>query len=226
MPILISFVMPSLNEEKGIRNAIRSVPRRALQAAGFETEILIVDGGSSDRTVSRAQKAGARVITSPRGYGRQYKKGFEEAQGSIIVTGDSDGTYPFGDAPAYIDHLLQKDLEFITINRFGRIDPDAMGLTNRIGNWGLTLFTNLLFWNGIKDSQSGMWIIKKDVLPRLTLVSDGMPFSQEIKIEAFRKLRSAELPGSYCKRIGESKLERMNDGVKNLCQLLKKRIVG
>lgn len=66
----------------------------------------------------------------------------------------------------------------------------------------------LLFWVHLRDSQSGMWMFKRSILPRFNIVSDGMAFSEELKIEAFTKrdLRCTELPIYYRARIGESKL--------------------
>ena len=87
--------MPAWNEEEGVVETIRSVPLQKLKNAGYDVEILVVDGGSTDNTVMLAKKAGARVISSDRGYGKQYKVGLQMGKGDIIVTGDSDGTYPF-----------------------------------------------------------------------------------------------------------------------------------
>jgi glycosyltransferase involved in cell wall biosynthesis len=223
---LVSFVMPALNEEDGIESTIHSIPKSELKKAGYDTEVVVVDGGSTDRTVALARKAGARVILAGRGYGLQYKIGLAEARGDIIVTGDSDGTYPFQDSPNYIRMLEGRSLDFITVNRFAYMDKDAMYFSNKVGNFGLTLFTNILFGFKIKDSQSGMWIIRSSILPRLNVQSDGMPFSQEIKIEAFRKARSIEVGGRYMKRIGQTKLSKLKDGFGNLYFLFSKRFSG
>lgn len=217
--------MPALNEEEGIRDTMLSIPVGKLKKLGFEVEILVVDGSSTDNTVAIARELGARVINSERGYGRQYKNGFKVAKGEIIITGDSDGTYPFEEILEYLEIFESKNLEFVTVNRFARMGGDAMYLSNKIGNFGLTLFTNILFGFHINDSQSGMWIIKKSSLPTLRVQSDGMPFSQEIKIEAFTKLRSLEISGSYKKRLGSTKLSKINDGVRNLLWLFRKKFV-
>lgn len=219
----VSIVMPALNEEEGIVETINSVPKKQLEKAGYKVEILIVDGGSTDKTVSLAKKAGARVISSERGYGRQYKFGLASAKGEIIITGDSDGTYPFEDSLFYLDCMERRNLDFITVNRFHRMDKGAMSLSNKIGNFGLTFFTDLLFFLSMKDSQSGMWIIRKSILPKLVVKSNGMPFSQEIKIEAFYKVKAKEIGGRYKRRYGETKLLKIKDGFGNLKQLFAKR---
>ncbi len=220
----ISIVMPALNEEEGIVDTIKSIPSQLLKDKGYDVEILIVDGGSTDKTVPLAKEVGAVVISSQRGYGRQYKNGLKSASGDIIITGDSDGTYPFEDALEYVQYLEKNNLDFINVNRFARMDNGAMHLSNRIGNYGLTFFTNLLFGVWLRDSQSGMWIIRKSILDKLIVTSDGMPFSQEIKIEAFKKSKAIELPGRYKKRIGETKLLKIKDGFGNLKSLFVKRI--
>jgi len=221
---MLSVVMPALNEEEGIVHTIESVPVKALKKMGYFVEIIVVDGGSKDKTVSLAKKAGARVIDSPRGYGRQYKEGLKRAKGEIIVTGDSDGTYPFEKIPNYLALFERDKLDFATVNRFAYMNEGSMKTSNKIGNWGLTIFTNLLFGFSIKDSQSGMWIIRTEKLNQLRVISDGMPFSQEIKIEAFRRVRSREIPGTYKKRLGETKLVKFKDGFGNLGQLFKMRL--
>jgi len=223
MPTKITFLMPALNEEEGIEATIATIPRTQLGKAGYHVEILVIDGGSTDKTVTLAQKAGARVIKSERGYGKQYQLGLKQAKGDIIITGDSDGTYPFEDALTYIKALETRKLDFITVNRFAHMEPGAMHLSNKIGNFGLTFFTDLLFLIGIRDSQSGMWIIRQTCLSKLKATSAGMPFSQELKIEAFTKVRSAELPGRYKARLGETKLLKLKDGFGNLSQLFRKR---
>ena len=220
----ITVLMPALNEEVGIAETIHSIPLVKIKNMGYSVEVLVIDGKSTDKTKEYAKKAGARVITTERGYGRQYKIGLREAKGDIIVTGDADGTYPFEEIPKYLNILNKNNLDFITVNRFAKMEKDAMHLSNRIGNFGLTLITNILFGRTIKDSQSGMWVLRKSIVPKLNLKSDGMPFSQEIKIEAFTKVRSLEIPGLYKKRLGETKLLKIKDGFGNLIQLFKKRL--
>ncbi len=224
---LLSVVIPALNEEEGIGKVLDEIPRGELDAAGFDVEILVVDGESVDKTRDIASAKGARVVIEPRkGYGRAYKTGFERATGEIIVTGDADLTYPFVKIPEFVRKLDADRWDFITTNRFGKLRRGAMSAEHKFGNWVLTSTTKLFFWIRIRDSQSGMWIFRRAILPKLRLTSDGMPFSEEIKIEAFRAegVRAVEIPIEYRVRVGDVKLSSWKDGYRNFLFLFKKRL--
>jgi len=91
----------------------------------------------------------------------------------------------------------------------------------------LTVTAALLFFVPVRDSQSGMWVFRRTLLPRLRLHSDGMPFSQEIKLEAIlRGARFGEEHIPYGARIGEVKLQKWRDGWLNLTHLVRKRFGG
>ena len=222
----ITILMPALNEEESIAKTIEMIPFNVLNEAGFETDVLVVDGGSSDKTVEYAKSAGARVILSRKGYGRQYMAGFKEARGEIIITADSDCSYPMEEVPGLINILISENLDFISTNRFARMDKYSMMFLNKLGNKILTFSTNLLFNFSLKDSQSGMWVISKKMLDEIRLKGSGMSLSQEIKIRAFRNFKSREVDSTYRKRIGKVKLRMFIDGMDNLYNLLKLRILG
>ncbi len=93
-------------------------------------------------------------------------------------------------------------------------------------NWVL----RVLYLVNIKDSQSGMWIFKKEALAMIQPIenfNDGMPFSEEIKIEMFsnKKIKSKEIPSELYAREGQVKLQSFTDGWKNLKFLFKKRVI-
>lgn len=215
----VSIIIPTLNEEEGIGKTLSEISKE------LSKEILIVDGNSTDRTVDIAKNRGARVIIEERrGYGRAYKTGFEQANGEIIATLDGDGTYPAERISEFVKILEEEKLDFITTDRLTTLRKDAMTKKHRLGNFILSLTTRILFGIKIKDSQSGMWIFRKNILPKLNLVSDGMTFSEEIKIEAFKKFRCKEIPIDYRIRLGEVKLSSWSDGWKNLKFLFWKRV--
>lgn len=212
-----------MNEEKSIGQVIDDV-HKVFQGGRYEHEVLIVDTNSKDRTREIAISKGANVVEEPRrGYGRAYKSGFEATNGEIIATLDADCTYPAEDIPSLCDLLLKEGLDFITTDRFASMEEGAMSGMHRFGNKMLTTTARILFKVKFKDSQSGMWVIRKSILSELDVREDGMPFSEEIKIEAFRKVRSKEVPIVYRKRVGEVKLSSWKDGWKNFKFLWKKR---
>ena len=211
-----------MNEEQSIGQVLDSV-HSTLSQAGMEHEMLIVDTNSKDRTRDIAREKGARVIEEPRrGYGRAYKTGFENAVGDIIVTLDADCTYPAEDIPKLVNTLNQEKIDFITTNRFAGLEPGAMTFEHHVGNKLLTMTMNVLFRVKVRDSQSGMWVFRREKLSALNLRDDGMAMSEEIKIEAFKKLRSMEFPIYYRCRVGEVKLSSWKDGYKNIRFLFKK----
>jgi len=213
--------MPALNEEKSVGKTIDSIPQERLKAMGYDTEILIIDGGSTDRTVELAKLHGATVCITEKGYGKQYKRGFEIASGEIISTADSDCSYPMEEIPELINILFRENLDFISTNRFAKMDHDSMAYSNRIGNRFLTFVSNMLFNFKLKDSQSGMWVFRRKILEEIKLKGNGMSLSQEIKIKAFGKFRAKEIDSTYRKRVGLVKLRIFIDGADNLMSLIK-----
>jgi len=218
----LSIVIPTMNEERSIGKVIDAIRGSIPESLSYE--ILIVDTDSKDRTREIALSKGARIVDEPRrGYGRAYKTGFEAAAGEIIATLDADMTYPADMIERLVSILDSEKLDFITTNRFANLKPGAMRPMHKFGNRILSLTARLLFRVKIKDSQSGMWVFRKDILPRLDLTSDGMSFSEELKVEAFKKTKAKEVPISYSPRIGEVKLNTWKDGWNNLRFLLRKR---
>ncbi len=224
----VTILIPTLNEEGGIGATLDSIDKAAFDARGWELEFLVVDGDSQDATRAEAGERGAKVVVEKRrGYGRAYKTGFHEARGDVIVTGDADGTYPFDQCHHYIEHLLLHDLDFVTCDRYGQLHKGAMSPKHRLGNFVLSATTRMLFLIRLRDSQSGMWIIRRKALRKIPFdsLADGMAFSQEIKIEAFKRktVRATEIPASLRPRIGDAVIESWRDGFGNLGALWKKR---
>jgi hypothetical protein len=100
-----------------------------------------------------------------------------------------------------------------------------MSFLNKLGNLILSLAMSILFLRWVRDSQSGMWVFRRAILERMKLESDGMSFSEEIKIEALRdsQIRFGEISIMYSSRLGETKLNLWHDGFANLAFLVKKR---
>jgi glycosyltransferase involved in cell wall biosynthesis len=224
----ITVVMPALNEEQAIGSVIKEIPTNELKKMGYEVEIMVIDNGSKDKTRYIANSHKAKVIVQPiKGYGNAYKAGFANATGDIIATGDADLTYPFNDLPKIIKKMEDENLDFITTDRLTNLQPGVMSRTHYFGNFLLQLMTKILFGLPCKDSQSGMWIFKRSIWSKLNVKSSGMPFSQELKIEAYKNgFKCAEVPIAYRARVGEVKLNTLKDGLGNILHLIKKRIFG
>jgi len=215
----ITVIIPCLNEEQGVEQVLRHIPE-------FVDEIIVVDNGSTDRTAEVAKGFGAKVIREDvRGYGRSYKTGFGSATGDLIVTLDGDHSYP----PDAISYLLEAffhlDVDFLNASRFPVRRRQSMSFKHKLGNLMLSFAMSILYFRWVRDSQSGMWVFRRSILGGMKLISDGMAFSEEIKIEAIKKnrLRFAEISIMYSSRLGEIKLNPWRDGFYNLWFLVKKR---
>ena len=130
------------------------------------------------------------------------------------------------DALSYlIEAFLHLNVDFLNASRFPVRDSRGMSFRNKIGNLILSLAMSILFLHWVRDSQSGMWVFRRSILKEMKLESDGMSFSEEIKIEALRssKIRFGEIAIMYSSRMGESKLNPWKDGFGNLWFLAKKR---
>jgi dolichol-phosphate hexosyltransferase len=215
----ITVIIPCLNEEQGIEQVLRRMPE-------FVDQVIVVDNGSTDRTAEVATSLGAQVIREHvRGYGRAYKRGFSVATGDVIVTLDGDHSYP----PDAISYLLEAfrhlEVDFLNASRFPVRDRKAMSFKHKFGNFVLSFAMSLLYFRWVRDSQSGMWVLRRSILKGMNLVSDGMAFSEEIKIEALknRRVRFDEISIQYSSRLGEIKLNPWRDGFNNLWFLVRKR---
>jgi glycosyltransferase involved in cell wall biosynthesis len=212
-------IIPCLNEEQGIEKVLRRMPE-------FVDEVIVVDNNSTDRTAAVAESLGARVIREHvRGYGRAYKKGFSVAGGDVIITLDGDHSYP-PDAISYLlEAFLHLEADFLNASRFPVRDRLAMSFKHKFGNFVLSVAMSLLYFRWVRDSQSGMWVFRRSILADMNLTSDGMAFSEEIKIEALKRsgIRFNEISIQYSSRLGEIKLNPWRDGFYNLWFLVKKR---
>jgi glycosyltransferase involved in cell wall biosynthesis len=215
----ITVIIPCLNEEQGIRRVLESMP-------DFVDEVIVVDNASTDDTPGVAASLGAKVIREEvRGYGRSYKRGFKSATGDVIVTLDGDHSYPVDAISYLLEAFRHLNVDFLNASRFPVRDRNAMSMKHRIGNLILSIAMSALYFRWVRDSQSGMWVFRRSILEKMKLISDGMAFSEEIKIEALKssEVRFGEISILYSSRLGEIKLNPWRDGFQNLWFLVKKR---
>ncbi len=215
----ISVVIPTINDENTIGEVISRI-RKVCNA-----EIIVVDTDSKDRTRDIAAEMGAKVINEPRrGYGVAYKTGFNVASGEILVGIDGDSTYPPEIIAPAIEIMDLDNVDFISCDRMTLRTERNYTMLHFVGNSVLNTAIKLLFRYRMIDSQSGMWVFRKSLYQKMRHLSDGMSFSQDLKIEALKHGRLIEIPVKYGIRITKPKLRTWNDGFSNLFQIFVKRV--
>jgi glycosyltransferase involved in cell wall biosynthesis len=213
----LSVVIPAYNEEDGIAeiaHRVLAVKPELAKVGVHDLELIVVDDGSSDRTVEIAKSIdGVTLIQHEqnKGYGGALKTGFNQARGQLIGFLDADGTYP----PEYFPQLCVEALngaELVIGSRMAGADSQ-MPLTRRVGNF---FFANLLSIIGrqrISDSASGMRVFHKDVLDRIYPLPDGLNLTPVMSTRAVHeRLNMVEIPIPYSERLGRSKLSVVHDG--------------
>jgi glycosyltransferase involved in cell wall biosynthesis len=219
---LVSVVMPCLNEEKALGSCIQTI-QRTFAGAGIDGEIVVCDNGSTDASVSIAERMGARVVHQPlRGYGNAYLMGFANARGKYFVMGDADDTYDFTMIPQLVDPLNGGGYQFVTGSRYlGGGDAHITALHRYLGNPALTRILNLLFGTRYTDVYCGFRAFSRETYQTIRPVSPGMEFNLELAINAhLAGLKVKEIPIVLAPRKGESKLRTFRDGWRSLRMML------
>jgi glycosyltransferase involved in cell wall biosynthesis len=210
----LSVVMPTLNEEAGIRTCIDWI-KTAIEELQVPTEIIISDS-STDRTPAIAREMGAIVVKpDKRGYGYAYRYAFKRARGSYIAMGDADTTYDFTQIPRLLRHLEATGADMVMGSRLnGEIKDGAMPTLHQyVGNPLLTRFLNAFYRAGVSDAHSGFRIFTREAYETMELETTGMEFASEMIMDAGAKdLEIVEVPIVYHERKGEETLESFRDG--------------
>lgn len=210
----LSVVMPTLNEQQGIRETIHRI-KSAIGVIGVPAEIIISDS-STDRTPEIATEEGAIVVEPERGgYGYAYRYAFDHARGDYIAIGDADTTYDFAELPKLLHRLIETDSDMVLGSRLdGEIKPGAMpNLHQYIGNPLLTRFLNVFYNAGVSDAHSGFRVMKREALAELDLEANGMEFASEMIMQAsIQGWQIEEVPITYYQREGEATLDSFRDG--------------
>ena len=214
----LSVVIPAYNEEGGIAQIIERVlsTRPRLSDAGVDDlELIVVDDGSRDETAAIiARYSKVRLIRHPvnRGYGAALKTGFSRARGNLLGFLDADGTYPPEHFPDLCRVALDEDADLVVGSRMSGAESE-MPLVRRVGNFIFANLVSLLGNHRVSDSSSGMRVIRREALPRLYPLPDGLNFTPVMSTRALHEeIRWREVPIPYKERVGRSKLSVVRDG--------------
>ena len=212
----VCIIIPTINEAETIGRVIDEIPSQAMEEAGYEVEVMVIDGGSTDRTRQIAEERGARVVVEPRrGKGRAMRTALDIPQADFIFMLDGDYTYP----PSYIAQMLEllRDTYPVVIGSRlrGQIEKGGMSRLNVIGNHLLTLMANILYGTRISDLCTGYWGLRGEVIPNLNLSADGFDFEAELFSQVAKKgYRIGEVPIYYRRRQTPAKLSSLRDGLR------------
>ncbi|MCB9092118.1 MAG: glycosyltransferase family 2 protein [Halobacteriovoraceae bacterium] len=202
----ICIIIPALNEEKSIPLVLKNIETQRVE------EIIVCDNGSIDETAAIAQKAGATVVYEPhRGYGAACLKGLEsmgDYRSKIIAFIDAD----YSDNPLELTELYQKideGYDLVIGSRMrGRKQKGALPLHAQFGNW-LSCQLLDMFYNGrgVFSDLGPMRVIRGEKLYQMGMSDRNFGWTIEMQIKALKKgYRCCEVPVSYKKRIGKSKI--------------------
>ena len=214
----VSVVIPTYNEERFVGRVIDEVRKFAPE----NLEIIVVDGGSDDRTVEVAESKRVKVVELHRlGKGLASRTGAEEARGNVLVFMDGDRTYPPKSIPSLIEPILEGKFDLVRGSRFLG-EPERMDSVRYFGNRIFTSLASMLYGK-TTDLLTGMYAIRKDKLLNLDMKSLGFTFETELFVKARGlNLKEKEVPISY-KAGYRSKLHPIKDGFKILLELLRLR---
>ncbi|MBI1283647.1 MAG: glycosyltransferase [Thiobacillus sp.] len=194
--ILVSAVMPCLNEEKTLGLCIEKI-QRAFDEMGVAGEIVVADNGSSDRSVEIAESLGARVVRERRkGYGSALLAGISAARGRIVVMADADDSYDWAVLGDFV-RKIDDGYDLVMGNRFkGGIEPGAMPPLHRyLGNPVLSMLARVMYRIPINDFHCGMRAFTRESFDRMKVRTAGMEFATEMVVSASHAgLRIAEIP--------------------------------
>ena len=216
----ISIVIPTLNEAEAIEEVIADIPERELTGEGYEVEILIVDGGSTDGTLDKVRSLDVDFVMEDDGKAKAVRKGMDTAEGDYFFLIDGDSSYP-ADRIVDMVKLIEDGYSMVLGSRFtGNIEDGAMSFRNKIGNRILTWLGNRLYGTDVSDLCTGLRGIKIDEIDE-KIPGEGFEVEAGIHIVMSDKI-IGELPIEYRKRKGKSKLH-IWDGIKIGWRLLKGR---
>lgn len=208
----LTVLLPTLNEEKAIGSLIDE-----LKQNGYH-KIILVDGGSIDKTVEVAQEKGALIVPQ-HGSGKRdaLETAFELVKTPYVAIMDADMSYDPKDIQLLLSHAKQYD----QVVGARRTDSSNMSWLHRIGNRILTFSFNFFFGSKLNDICSGMYLLRTDMARQLRL--DGHHFAVEevILAQTCTTGRAVDVPISYRPRVGrKSTVSSWRQGIIDLLTIL------
>lgn len=212
----LSIVMPCLNEAENIDNLLPKIKEHQPDA-----EILVVDDGSTDRSLEICNEHGVKVVSHPAslGNGAAIKTGARNAIGEIIVFMDADGQH----APEDIQRLLSKLEQGYDMVVGARQSSSHASKKRLIGNTIFNKLASFMTGQKIEDLTSGFRAVRaKHFKKFLYLLPNGFSYPTTSTMAFFRSaLPVAYIPIHAGKREGKSKIKLVNDGLRFLIIILK-----
>ena len=205
---LVTIILPAYNEELTIANTISKIKNLYP-----EFEILVIDDGSTDKTMQMAMDAGANVWPHPYniGNGAAIKSGLRVAKGEWVIMMDADGQH----SPEDISKLLDlKDHYDMVVGARTRSSETALhrDFANKIYNWFASYVTSFK----IEDLTSGFRLIKSSVAKQfIYLLPNTFSYPSTLTMAYLRSGRSVKyVPIETKKREGKSKIKLVKDGIR------------
>jgi len=202
-------IIPALDEEAAIGGVVASVRDKV-------DRVIVVDNGSTDRTAEVAAAAGADTIHVARpGYGRACLAGIAAAeQADLLIFMDGDAADDPDDLAALIEPITSGRADLVIGSRaLGPCEQGALTPVQRFGN-GLATRLMRLFWGGRFTDLGPFRAIRRSAYLSLNMQAPTYGWTVEMQVRALkRKLRCVEVPVSYRRRIGVSKISGTIKGV-------------
>lgn len=197
---VVSAIIPCLDEETAIGQVVTDV------LAQHVSEVIVVDGGSRDRTAERAGAAGARVIAEPRrGYGRAIQAGIAAVRddADIVVFLDGDGSDPAENIPALLAPILAGEAVFVLGSRIrGGREPGSLAPQQVVAGHICGLLLRLVYGASFTDL-SPFRAIRRDELSHLGMKEETYGWNLEMLMRiAAARLQAREIAVGQRRRIG------------------------
>jgi len=201
----LAIVIPAYNEEPTVAEVVREIPG---EAAGLQTEVIVVVDGASDATARRAREAGALVCDVPRnrGQGAALRLGYAlaRARGArVICTIDADGQYEPEEIGRVVEPILAGRADFVSGSR--RLGAELT--TDRVRHLGVLVFGavfSLLVRHRVTDPACGLRAMRPEVTAAVTLEQPQYQASELMISAALNGFRLAEVPTTMRDRTQEA----------------------